>query len=147
MKIPYKLFIHLFLILLMAISIPLLFFVPIKLAIIISLFFSVIGCLFAIGFVQREMKQDTLIITSGKKKKEVPMSWYENQIREQLRFMRFEFHEKRNETEYYLPTGLYNVFETQVQLEVSPYIVKVIGSRLFIRIISDIAEIKSEGSS
>ena len=122
--------------------VPASIFISYKLGLLIG---SISGCvfgLFCIGFMLRPLEQIEFEIHSGNKKPDFPMSWYEERVRAQIRDMGFTLEKKLGDREFYLPRALQKVYEVNLELEVSPYIIHIKASRLMIRLIATYVEIE-----
>lgn len=116
-------------------------FFEFKLAFIISSLVGLIFGLFALGFTQRILGSQQIEINAGNKHPERPLKWYEERIRAQINDMRFLYAGKDSSgIERYQPRALYKVFEPEIFLEVTPYLISVKASRLMMRIICDYVE-------
>ena len=100
--------------------------------------------LFCVGFMARLMKTQILEVNTSNRDPEKGMDWYANEIRHQVKQMRFKQIGKGREIEVFHPTGLYRVWERKVELSAGPYEVRVKASRFMIRVLSDLVEIKPE---
>lgn len=100
--------------------------------------------LFCIGFMTRLMATATLVINPSNKDPQKGLAWYAEEIRQQMADMRFKKVGGSTSFEVYHPRGFSKVWERKVELSVDPYEVKVMGSRVIIRILSDLVEIKPQ---
>ena len=141
MKQALKYFMVGFILCFLTFFVPVSIFMSYKLGLLIG---SISGCifgLFCIGFMLRPLEQIEFEIHSGNKKPDFPMSWYEERVRVQIRDMGFTLEKKVGGREYYLPRALQRVYELNLELEVSPYMIHVKASRLMIRLIATYVEI------
>lgn len=116
-------------------------FTEIKLALIISLFYSFILSLSVLGFTQRTLKSVTLEVNMNNKSSDKGMKWYEDRIRKQILDNGFQFFDKEDMAEVFKPRTLYKVYEPTIYLEVETYCITVKASRLMVRMIADYIEI------
>lgn len=92
--------------------------------------------------VARDLKVETLEITSGTKDKMKPMSWYENEILSQLRGQRYREIPPQDDYRVFEPRLLSQTMGGNVYLKISAYEITLRGPRGFIRIVSSILDIK-----
>jgi hypothetical protein len=111
-----------------------------------SLFLSfVLGslyALFAFGFSIRTLKRVSFIINTQNKKADVGLIWYQEKIIEQAKDMRFILKEHSHDKIVFKPQSLYQVFESEIVLEISAYDLKLTCSRMMMRIILDYLELE-----
>lgn len=110
---------------------------------------AIAGCiygLFCVGFMTRLMKTAQLEVNSSNRDPQKGLSWYADEIRQQIRDLRFKRVGSGSKVdpalEVYHPTGLYRVWERRIELRVDAYEVKVRASRFVIRVMSDLVEIE-----
>ena len=102
----------------------------------------------SLGFMIRELKSQVLTITAENKNPELPMSWYDDTIMEQIALMGFTQKEKSSEgIEIFEPRALMKVYEPNLYLEKTPYMIEVKASRLMIHLISENVEISPSNQS
>lgn len=93
---------------------------------------------FCSGLMERTLKTEVLVINASTKDPQKPLKWYEEQIRSTLWSMRFLHLTTEGGVEIYKPQGLYQIFESKISLEITPYEITLTASRMFCRIISDL---------
>lgn len=93
---------------------------------------------FCSGFMQRTLKTEELFINASNKDPQKGLRWYEEQIRDTLYSFRFTYTGTIGNVEHFKASGLYQVFESNIELEVSPFEIRLRASRLQIRIIKDL---------
>ncbi len=113
-----------------------------KFGLILGTIVGIIFGLFGVGFTERVLASKSFEITADNKNPKIGLKVYEAMVREQISNMGFQFHCKKDAIEIFTPRALYKIFEPNVELEVNPYYIRVIGSRLFIRLISSYTEIE-----
>lgn len=101
-----------------------------------------IYALFSAGFMTRMMKTAVLEVTPANKDPQKGIQWYEDEIKQQIRDMRFKKVGKQSGFEVYHPQGFRKLWEGRIELTSDAYHVRVVASRMMIRILSDIVEIK-----
>ena len=92
--------------------------------------------------VGRDLKEETLEITSGNKDKMRSMSWYEQEILSQLNGQRYRELPRQDEHRIFEPRLLSQTMGGNVYLKVSAFEITLRGPRGFIRIIASILDIK-----
>jgi hypothetical protein len=90
----------------------------------------------------RKLKVEEMEINTSNKDPQKGLDWYEDKIRERLKDLRFEFKEEKDGVEIFKPRGLYKVYESDVEIERTPYHIRLKGSRLFLRWVQDLTEIR-----
>lgn len=118
------------------------FFYGVKQGAVMASVAGFVYALFCVGFMARLMKTQVLEVNTSNRDPEKGMDWYADEIRQQVKQMRFKQVGKGKEIEVFHPTGLYRVWERKVELSAGPYEVKVKASRFMIRVLSDLVEIK-----
>jgi len=121
----------------------LLFFVKIQLSFIIA---SILGCiygLFCVGFMVRTLKVVEFDITTQNKAKDRGFPWYKEQIEDQMLHMPFE-RIQLSEKVIYKPRRLYKVYESPVEVTYEPYLIHLKASRVMMRVLLDILDLKLE---
>lgn len=113
-----------------------------KLAAIVATIAGGIMGLMSSGFMVRKLKVEEIEINTTNKDPDKGLDWYEEQIREQLRDMRFISKCRLGATETFKPRGLYRIFESDIELERQVYWIRLRASRLFLRLIEDLIDIR-----
>lgn len=119
------------------------FFLPFKLSLIISWLVGLIYGLFCIGFMVRTLKVIEFEINVQNKDPQKGFHWYKEQIERQLNYMLYE-KEDFFEGVIYHPRRLYRIFESPVKLTYNPYYITISSSRMMMRILLELVEIKEE---
>lgn len=92
----------------------------------------------------RNLKEVKFEINTQNKDPEKGLRWYEEQIIEQIKDMRYREYLTLKGIRKFRPTGLYQVLESKIELHTSPYAINIKCSKMMRRIISDLVEIKFE---
>lgn len=111
---------------------------PLNKAIFVSFIVGAVFSLFGVGFLPRALATDELEITSGNKSMNKSINDYKKDIEQHLKDYRFRYHHSLGSVDYYLPQGLYRVFESPIEVEASVYIIRVKASRMMIRTLKDL---------
>lgn len=120
------------------------FFYPLYKALLGSSVVGLIYSFFVVGFMSRNLKEVKFEINTQNKDPEKGLRWYEEQIIEQIKDMRYREYLTLKGIRKFRPTGLYQVLESKIELHTSPYAINIKCSKMMRRIISDLVEIKFE---
>ena len=121
-----------------------LLFYPWTQALFLSFILGFLYALFAFGFSIRTLKRVSFIINAKNKKPDVGLIWYQEKIVEQAKDMRFLLKEHHHDKIVFKPQSLYQVFESEIVLEITAYELKLTCSRMMLRIILDYLELKQQ---
>ena len=121
----------------------LLVFIKIQLSFIIATILGFIYGLFCVGFMVRTLKVVEFDITTQNKAKDKGFPWYKEQIEDQMLHMPFE-RIQLEEKVIFKPKRLYKVYESPIEVTYEPYFIHIKASRVMMRILLDILELKLE---
>lgn len=114
----------------------------IGLSIILVPFMSIIGSLFILGFMIRLKKKTPFEVNLNNIDKNKSLRWYEDEIRVQLKMMRYKLVEKDGDVEKFKPAFGYDMYEPIIEIDFNMYYISIKGSPLIKRTLSDILDIK-----
>lgn len=104
--------------------------------------FSTLVALFMSMHLARDLKEETLEVTSGTKDKMKSMKWYEDEILHQLRAQRYRELATMNEWRVFEPRLLSQTMGGLVYLKTSSFEITLRGPRGFVRIMASILDLK-----